>query len=447
MTEQKMIQVSEIIVEDRAREDYGDIDELKQSIKENGIIEPVVVENREQNYRLIAGGRRIKAAKAVDIEEVPAIIHDRLTRKDRKTLELSENLHRKDLTWQEEVKMKKELNKLQVEKYGEKGGSNQYKEGDGWSKADTARMLAESKMNTSRDIQIAEAIEKFPELQECDTKHNAQKTLKKMAENADKERRRQEIEQKERESPEGKKKQQLIDSFIMGDFFKNVGDIPDNTIDICEVDWPYGIDFQNTRKTDTKHGELNANLDEYNEVEQESYPDFVQNVLTECYRILKPGGWIILWFAWDHFELVSTIMKSVGFKGNNIPGLWTKNNGQTRQPKYYLASAHEPFFYGRKGKSVIENQGRTNVFKSSKIPRSRKIHDSERPIDLIEDILGTFGSAGDKVCVPFLGGGNTLLAANNLYMDGFGFELSDKYKNGYTVRVEDGELHNFKIKD
>ena len=56
---------------------------------------------------------------------------------------------------------------------------------------------------------------------------------------------------------------------------------------------------------------------------------------------------------------------------------------------------------------------------------------------MIQEVLDVFGYKGATVMVPFLGSGNTLLAANNKDMNGFGFELSEEYKNNFTVKVHD----------
>ena len=57
---------------------------------------------------------------------------------------------------------------------------------------------------------------------------------------------------------------------------------------------------------------------------------------------------------------------------------------------------------------------------------------------MLQDILSVFAWPGARVLVPFLGSGNTLLAAANLNLNGFGFDLSKTYKEGFTLRVNEG---------
>lgn len=79
------------------RKDVGDLKELKQSIRQHGILQPLVVSPLDDHrYRLISGERRYTAARELELRTVPALIR---AVKDHHRLEqqLIENLHRKDL--------------------------------------------------------------------------------------------------------------------------------------------------------------------------------------------------------------------------------------------------------------------------------------------------------------------------------------------------------------
>ena len=79
------------------------LEELSASIKENGLLQPILVrEYGEGRYQIIAGERRFRASKLAELEEIPAIILDR---DDRKVAELSliENIQREDLNPIEEA--------------------------------------------------------------------------------------------------------------------------------------------------------------------------------------------------------------------------------------------------------------------------------------------------------------------------------------------------------
>ena len=79
------------------------IEELSQSIKAYGIIQPLTVRRSgESRYELVAGERRLRAAKKIGLEEVPVIIID-ITDKESAAIALLENLQREDLNFFEEA--------------------------------------------------------------------------------------------------------------------------------------------------------------------------------------------------------------------------------------------------------------------------------------------------------------------------------------------------------
>ncbi|NQT23508.1 MAG: ParB/RepB/Spo0J family partition protein [Candidatus Omnitrophica bacterium] len=84
------------------------LNELIESIKEKGVIQPIIVKTTEQGYELIAGERRFRAVKELGYESIPAIVKEA---KDSDSLELSliENIQREELNSMEEATAYKEL--------------------------------------------------------------------------------------------------------------------------------------------------------------------------------------------------------------------------------------------------------------------------------------------------------------------------------------------------
>ena len=83
--------------------DQQGLEELAQSIKEKGVIQPVLVRRRGDYYELIAGERRFRAANLLNLKEIPAIVKEA---EDRDSLELSliENIQRENLNPIEEAR-------------------------------------------------------------------------------------------------------------------------------------------------------------------------------------------------------------------------------------------------------------------------------------------------------------------------------------------------------
>ena len=86
------------------REDFNpqSIEELAQSIREKGVIQPLLVRRRGDDYELIAGERRLRAANSLGLKEIPIIIRE-VTDQDSLELALIENIQREGLNPIEEA--------------------------------------------------------------------------------------------------------------------------------------------------------------------------------------------------------------------------------------------------------------------------------------------------------------------------------------------------------
>ena len=96
------------------RKTFGDdIEELAKSIRSNGILQPLTVRREDNGYILVAGERRLRAAKLLEMKLVPCIIID-VTERNSALLAILENIQRKDLSFFDEAEA---LEKL-IEFYG-----------------------------------------------------------------------------------------------------------------------------------------------------------------------------------------------------------------------------------------------------------------------------------------------------------------------------------------
>lgn len=88
--------------------DERKLSELAASIREHGIVQPIIVKKTGERYRIIAGERRFRAAKMAGLNEVPAIIRD-MNEQEMGEIALIENLQRVDLNPMEEAAAIKKL--------------------------------------------------------------------------------------------------------------------------------------------------------------------------------------------------------------------------------------------------------------------------------------------------------------------------------------------------
>lgn len=84
------------------------LDDLAESIREHGIIQPLVVTRKDSGFELIAGERRLRAARKIGLKEVPILVR---AEEEQKKLELAliENLQREDLNPLESARAYKRL--------------------------------------------------------------------------------------------------------------------------------------------------------------------------------------------------------------------------------------------------------------------------------------------------------------------------------------------------
>lgn len=428
MPELRSVPLDKVWWNKRFRDDLGDIESLTDSIKEKGVLQPVTM---TPDFELLAGERRVTAARAAGLTEIPALLRPKEDEIDAREIELLENLMRLDFSWAERCALEAEIDRLYKEKNLD------------WSGRKTAQLLNRSQPAISRDLQLAAYLEVMPELGELKTADEALKVVKQMEERAIVEElhKRQAVAIATPGAGGGLEKGvklalRLADAnYKIGDTFKGLAElVSDGRINVIECDPPYGIDLASVKSSKDS---VNSNVHSYHEVDQSEYPTFLRKLAKELYRVAGTHCWLVHWFGptW-HGETLAAL-RDAGWEVDDIPALWIKPQGQTLQPELYLARAYEPFFLARKGKPALIKRGRTNVFTYNGTPAGKKYHPTERPVALIQDILETLSVPRAVVLVPFLGSGATLRAAYNAGMAAFGWDLNGEYKPKFMLAVED----------
>lgn len=121
-------------------ESLGD---LAESIKNQGVIQPVILRRKDDGFELISGERRLRAAEMVGLKTIPAIIRE-CTDEDMLSMALIENLQREDLNPIEEAKSYHKL----IEEFG-------------WTQEEISRNIGKSRVevaNTLRLLKLPEQI-------------------------------------------------------------------------------------------------------------------------------------------------------------------------------------------------------------------------------------------------------------------------------------------------
>lgn len=418
----QFVDIEKIHWQPRARTDLGDIDSLAEQIKDKGVLQPITV---DKDYLLLAGERRITAAKKAGLTKIPCLIRDtKGDIVDQLEIELIENVFRKDFNWNEQAQLIARLDSHCKENKTE------------WSTRKTAQLLGHvHPMNVVRALKLVDAIGVLPEIANCKTQDEALKMINKVQETmvTTELRARQETIQ-----DKGLKTMLRIASnnYNIGDALKGMAAMAKGSpISFIEVDPPYGIDLG----TQKKQVDGTNIVKTYAEVPTAEYQAFIEIVAEETYRVAGQNCWMIFWFGPTHHQIVLTGLRKAGWEVDEIPAIWTKKIGQTNAPEVYLARTYEPFFVCRKGKPALHKRGRANVFECLPVVGTKKYHPTERPVQLMLDILETFcfpGISAGGMLVPFLGSGVTLRAGYLYGIQGFGWDLNPEYKDKFLLAVQ-----------
>lgn len=108
-TKNLVISISQLVANpNQPRKNFANLDELAESIREHGVLEPLLVRYDGQNFSIIAGERRFRAAQKVGLTELPCrVLH--ISEQEALEIALIENLQREDLFILEEALALKEL--------------------------------------------------------------------------------------------------------------------------------------------------------------------------------------------------------------------------------------------------------------------------------------------------------------------------------------------------
>lgn len=373
------IYLSEIDETSRVREDYGDLTSLVFSIKEFGLIQPLVVTWDDNRWRLLAGGRRYRALQKLGRQ---SIIHGKeiLVREElydsediniqyiRQSIELEENLKRKDMTWPEQVKGKQRLLELMQARYGARGAGAPTKaeaagtagpDETGFSLRKLADQLGESGAMTSKDIKLAAMLDLIPALAQMETKTAALRKLDTML---------AVVEMKNQAKPAADNKPYTLHR---GDVLLNIGRVMDESVDLILTDLPFGANI-----TQMSHHEGGIGYSD----SHEEIVNLIAQLIPEAYRILRPNRYAVFFFGFNYYHHLVSILEAVDFKVNLIPFIWLKNTRNTEDPNSRYGTAYDPALVCMKGSAKFMKPGLQNILVAS--PLTSKVQVAQQPIEV-----------------------------------------------------------------
>ena len=405
----KILNVQDIPLGQRTRDEHGDIRELATSLEAIGQINPITVENGE----LRAGGRRMFATMYLMSEDPPRAIRGLepgqirvleyldLKPVERLLVEYHENFHRKGFNKGEEALIISRLKVAMEEAEGKKISDRRL-----------VSVLKVSKSHVSMALAVADAIEKDDrnDLRQASSIAGAYRDMK----NQDK---IQELLDRAKKSTT--KQKDYSDALSTADAVEWISRIPDESIDFINFDPPWGI-----------------GIDSYDR--QHNYGDFddssetgiktAKALVPALYRVLKEDTYCIVWFGIQYYQFLYQELEAAGFKVHPVPMIWYKTNkgGAQNDPTRTMLNVYEPAFLVEKGEARYYKHAVSNVIEGP-LPRGPdRVHFAQKDLGVMKEIIERFCPPTGLVMDPTCGSGSFLVAAQVLGRPFLGCDKEEK---------------------
>lgn len=452
------IPITSITEGDRGRIDYGDIEPLKQSIRDHGLLQPIVLQPvDDKTYRLIAGGRRFRALQELGYtmlyhgvsgdpdrpgfllkHEMPELSKEL----DLQIAELAENLCRKDLDWREELEM--------LVKAYRRAKREAALKGEKMLMTTFASMVG----CNYHDLKAAEAVyDHFKEnpalYANCTSIRGAfsQKLRLEAVEVAKKAGDRIKgyvaptvvVMQKDEVVVREQERVKVKLNLHLGDGIEWMNSLPAGSINLILTDPDYGVNPELMGFVqDVAEGVVQETV-------EQSLAD-LHRFIEAAWRLLPDDGWLVLWYDLDHHEKLQRKLLDVGFKPQRWPLIWHKTNFQSNQaPQFNFCKDIEYACIARKGNATLNFTQTTSVFRCPPLAnKSVFSHPFAKPLQVWTWILSAIATSGETMLDPFAGCGTSVCAAIRYGLVPYAAEVQAQHFGTLKLNVMDTYRDLFK---
>lgn len=230
-----------------------------------------------------------------------------------------------------------------------------------------------------------------------------------------------------------------INEIVQEDCFDLLANIEPNSVDLVVTDPPYNISVENSAGAYGK-GRHGMNFGSWDfDFDTEKWMNYLAPVV-------KEGGSVLIFNSYKNIGIMTKVMKEYGYELKGIP-FWLKTNPipHLGHRRYVSSMEHAVWFVRTNGKEDVEYT--FNMPKGSKFERgvfrishhdkqNERFHTTQKPVKLFNEIIRIHSNKGDVVLDTFMGSGTTAVCSQGLGRDFIGCELSDKYFDKTTARVE-----------
>ena len=206
-----------------------------------------------------------------------------------------------------------------------------------------------------------------------------------------------------------------------GNCLEILENLEDGCIDIILTDPPYGINYISNRSiyedSITKRGLMNDGNEAF-EILEKTCQILINKVAKNAHLYF-----FCSWSVFSKFEYI--ISKYFTIK---TPLIWDKGNKGSGDLENDWGNQTEIIIFCVKGKKLVNNR-RGNLLSIPRLHSSKMVHPTQKPVELISEILAVSYIKGDFIVDPFMGSGSTIKACNKINAKSLGIEIDNDMFN------------------
>lgn len=403
----------------RQRKDLGDLTELKASIQQHSILNPIIVRKDGKETLLIAGHRRLQCALDLGLPEIPIRFFNSLSSLEITIIELDENIQRKNLTWQEECLAVLSLHEAYVELNGGNWTQEDTAEKSGYSAPYVSKNLAAGRALETGDEQISKAASVSGARNILDRRHAraVDSGLQLM----------EEIERKESKPSSHSEPEVLPFEVKCQDFVAWLETYSGPRFNFIHCDFPYGVGMHTS---DQGGGER---WDSYEDT-PEIYYALLSVFCEHLDKFAHASCHVMFWFSMSYYQRTVVELRAAGLKVDPFPLLWHKsdNKGILPDPKRGPRRTYETaLFCSRDDRPVV-----MPVANSYSAPTSKSYHMSEKPEPVLRHFFRMFVDHTTTILDPTCGSGTALNVASQMGAERvLGMDINEEHVNASRRKV------------
>lgn len=402
--------------ETRQRRQLTAIPELAASIRETGLIHPIVV---TPELVLVAGERRLTACLSLGWDQIPVQLTSDLEPTALALIELEENLKRSDLTWQDEVSALASLHKLKMETDPD------------WNQDRTAAHVNMSQTNVSKYLQVAENLAR-PEIATAQKLSVAVGLVDRLRQRAVQQVKLEILAPLEVQGIQQDGTLELAPrrAAIQNADFLQWLSTNEQRFNFVHCDFPYGVG----QDRETSQGKAYA-LGSYDD-SPDVYFTLLRTMVAEQDAFIAPSAHLMFWFSMDYYGVTKTILETAGWSVNPFPLIWLKSDNagilpdSTRGPRRIYETA---LFASRGDRKIV--RAVSNAFAA---PTTKIYHSSEKSASMLTHFFRMIVDETTVMLDPTCGSGNSVKvaeAAGAAYS--LGLELDSEFALRATENLAD----------